>query len=156
MCEWVDGLLEKNKEARWRDSYRGGGGLDAYSMRIGCRRIFRTHTLRIFFAYPFFAGKAHTDPDEPPSLRSSAQHGAVIFIDPPPPHAMLQHTLRANHRRTDGREVPAGRRRPVRQAMRVLRLRFDGRTGVPPREGAFVRRRRWHEERRGGEIRALR
>ena len=32
MCEWVDGLLEKNKEARWRDSYRGGGG----SMPIPC------------------------------------------------------------------------------------------------------------------------
>ncbi len=133
----------------------GGGSMVAVEeKRRGVRRWRRSPPQVVFFGAPriFSCDRVHRiflsmcliiDPTIIPFLGPAIRWGN---INPP----CMQHTLRANHRRTHGREVPARGRHSVRQAVRVLRLRGGGRPGVPPREGVPLRRGGWHEERGGG------
>ena len=70
--------------------------------------------------------------------------------------SLAQHPVGANHRRSHGRKMPAGGRRTVRPAVRVLRRRGLGRHGVPPGEGHVVRGGGRDAERGAGQLRALR
>lgn len=123
----------------------GGGGDEGREERNGRCIYYWRIRIRHAIACHFFRPNAHRHDKVP--FHFVIRHR---FIRPP------QDTIRTNHRRIVGGKVPAGRRRAVRQAMRMLRLGTDGRIGMSPRKSVPLRRGGRHEERGEGELRALR